>query len=106
LPVSDASRVQFLAFDGCPLAVSAREVLKRALIECGLDADHYEEIDIMDAETSDEVRAWGSPTILVNGADVSGVNIGNGASCRIYDTPDRVPEQSQIVEKIKRALKL
>ncbi len=104
--MSNMTGIQFLAFDGCPLAVSARDVLKRALIECGLDADHYEEIDIMDAETSDEFRAWGSPTILINGVDVSGVSIGNGASCRIYDTPDRVPEQSQIVEKIRRALKL
>ncbi len=100
-----ATRIEFLAFDGCPLACEAREALIGALVECGLDADSYEEIDIMDAETSDNVRSWGSPTILVDGADITGNSRGNGASCRIYDTPSRVPEHSQIVEKIKSAMK-
>ena len=95
-------RVQFLAFEGCPLAKAARDALDEAVAQAGLEGG-YEEIDILDPETSDELRGWGSPTILVNGDDVAENTKGEGAGCRIYATDSRVPEPAVIVERIRDA---
>ena len=94
-------RVQFLAFDGCPLAEAARKELDAAVSEAGLAG--YEEIDILDPETPENLRGWGSPTILVNGADVTGNTKGEGVGCRIYATESRVPETALILERISQA---
>ena len=93
-------RVQFLAFDGCPLAEAARKELDAAVSEAGLAG--YEVIDILDPETPEDLRGWGSPTILVNGADVTGNTKGEGVGCRIYSTESRVPETALIVERIRK----
>ncbi len=94
------TRVQFLIFDGCPLAGRARQALQQALGECGID--DYEEIDILNPSVPDELRAWGSPSILINGSDVSGRPKGDGVGCRIYSGPDRVPSPAGIVACIKK----
>ena len=94
-------RVQFLAFDGCPLADAARANLEKALADCGMSG--YEEIDILDPATPADLPGWGSPTILVNGVDVSGQPKGDSVSCRIYPGPDRVPDPASIVTSIKSA---
>ena len=93
--------VQFLAFDGCPLADAARANLEKALADCGMSG--YEEINILDPGTPDDLPAWGSPTILVNGVDVAGQPKGNSVSCRVYPGPDRVPDPASIVTSIKNA---
>ena len=93
--------VQFLAFEGCPLADAARGNLEKALADCGMIG--YEEIDILAPGTPDDLPGWGSPTILVNGADVTGQPKGESVSCRIYSGPDRVPETASIVASIKNA---
>jgi len=94
-------RVQFLAFAGCPLAEAAREALDKAIVELALS--EYEEVDILDPATAEELRGWGSPTILVNGIDVTGTAKGDGAGCRIYSTASRVPETALIVRRIIEA---
>ncbi len=94
-------RVQYLAFDGCPLAEGARLALETALAACGVS--DYDEIDILDPDTPEELRGWGSPSILVNGADVTGNAKGEGAGCRIYATESRVPETALIIERIRQA---
>jgi hypothetical protein len=94
-------RVQFLAFDGCPLAEAARKALDEAVAASGLAG--YEEIDILDPNTPEDIRGWGSPTILVNGDDVTGNAKGEGVGCRIYATESRVPEADLIVERIREA---
>ena len=91
--------IQFLVFDGCPLADPARENLKEALATCGIEA--FEEIDILDSTSSEELRGWGSPTILVNGKDITGHPKGVGASCRVYDMPNGVPDVQSIVNCLK-----
>ena len=93
--------VQFLAFDGCPLADAARANLEQALVECEIGG--YEEIDILESGTPDDLPGWGSPTILVNGADVTGQPKGDSVSCRVYSGIDRVPETESIVASIKSA---
>lgn len=92
--------IQFLAFDGCPLADAARSVLENALRQCGLEIDHYEAINILDPSTPTELASWGSPSILVNGRDVTGQVPGDGVGCRLYFTPDQVPTLDTIATAI------
>lgn len=94
--------IQLLTFDGCPLAASARAELEAALAHCG--SLTYEEIDILDAGTAEPLRAWGSPTILIDGADVTGQARGDNVGCRIYPGDKGVPEKSVILAAIERRL--
>lgn len=87
--------VQFLSFSDCPLAAPAKKNLEAALADCGIS--DYEKIDILDPNVSEEMRGWGSPTILVNGRDVSGVEKGHSISCRIYANPEGVPDVKSII---------
>lgn len=93
--------IQFLAFSGCPLADPARENLKSALSRCGISS--FDEIDILDPNSADDLQGWGSPTILVNGVDVTGQPKGNSVSCRVYDTPGGVPDVQSIVDCVERS---
>jgi len=93
-------RIQFLAFNGCPLAEPARKALDEAMGSLNLSG--YEVIDILDPETPEELKKWGSPTILVNGQDVTGGEQGDSIGCRVYSGPDRVPEASAIADFISR----
>jgi len=97
-----APQVQLLTFDGCPLAEPARAKLEQALAECGLS--DYEEVDILDPAVSDELRGWASPTILIDGADVTGQSQGDGIGCRVYASDDKVPDEAVIVAKLKEAV--
>lgn len=95
--------IQFLSFDGCPLAAAAQAALEQALQACGRSAGHYELIDVLDPATPESLARWGSPTILVNGEDVSGQAKGDGVSCRIYDTSDQVPTAETIIAAIRKS---
>ena len=92
--------IQLLVFAGCPLADAARSALEQALAECGLE--NYEEVDLLAPETSEALRGWGSPTILVGGKDVTGCLKGNDIGCRVYAGPTKVPEPALITECIRR----
>lgn len=98
-------RIQFLSFDGCPLSGAARASLERALRRCGMSAGDYEPVDVLDPATPANLAKWGSPTILVNGEDVSGQASGDGVGCRIYDTPDRVPAPETITAAIRKSVR-
>ena len=93
--------VQFLAFSGCPLADPARENLKKALADCSIS--DFEEVDILDPASPEELRGWGSPTILVNGLDVTGLPKGYSVSCRVYPFPGGIPDVQSIVAGLKVA---
>jgi mercuric ion transport protein len=95
-------RIQLLTFEGCPLADAARDRLEAALADCGLKG--YEEIDILGPTTPDDLRGWGSPTILVDGADITGQPKGSSVSCRVYAGPEGVPGKSEIVARLKRLI--
>jgi len=75
--------IQLLSFPGCPYADAARDALRRALIAYGLPQD-FDEVDVTAPNTPERLRAWGSPTILVNGRDVAGAS-STGPGCRVYD---------------------
>ena len=76
-------RVELLFFPGCPHIDAARTQLSRALGLAGLPA-RWIEHDVTLASTPAALRGYGSPTILIDGADVMGAPPGDGAACRFY----------------------
>lgn len=74
-------KVQLLYFPGCPNLDAARDLLAALSVR-------FTEVDVTASDTPVELRQWGSPTILVDGADVAGEVVGTGAACRLYHHPD------------------
>jgi len=98
--MTNATNVQFLYFSGCPLADPARHNLTEAMAQAG--NNKFEEIDILDPSSPEHLRAWGSPTILIDGVDVTGQPKGNSVSCRIYPFPGGVPDVQSILAGLQR----
>lgn len=94
-------RIQFLWFDGCPLVDATRAALERALRMADLAPGAYESVDLLDPATPASLAGWGSPTILVDGRDVTGQPQGDGVGCRLYDTSERVPSAEIIAAAIR-----
>ena len=74
--------------------------MEAALVDCG--SIDYDEVDILDPMTADELRGWGSPTILVDGADITGHPKGNDVSCRVYPGEKKVPDRAEILAAVER----
>ena len=89
--------IQFLSFDDCPLAKNTLRYLNDAIEQAGLVGQcSVEHIDIMSPETPETLRRWGSPTILMNGRELTGQAPGDAAGCRIYSGPGGLPTRMQI----------
>ncbi len=76
-------KVQLLYFEGCPNIDRARSALRDAMVAEGVIAT-VEEVDLRAADAPADLRGWGSPTILIDGADVQGATRSAGSSCRLY----------------------
>lgn len=77
-------KIQLLTFPDCPNAEPARRALREAMRAERIDT-RVEEIDITSTVAPAELRAWGSPTILIDGADVAGAQPTAGEiGCRLY----------------------
>lgn len=76
-------KVELLHFLGCPHVPAAREQLRRAFAALGLPAA-WDEVDVTADDAPAHVRGYGSPTILVDGEDVTGAPPGDATSCRVY----------------------
>jgi mercuric ion transport protein len=77
-------KIQLLHFEGCPNVDAARTALREALAAEKLDAP-VEEIDVQAPGAPEWAHGWGSPTILIEGKDVAGMERSEGASCcRLY----------------------
>lgn len=82
-----APSIELIYFDGCPNAVAARENLRRAIAALGIESD-WQEWEQSDPAAPDYVKQHGSPTILVDGRDVTGAVVGvGGAACRADGAP-------------------
>jgi hypothetical protein len=99
-------KVQLLYFRGCPHVEEARHVLRRALAASALVDVRVEELDVDAPTTPTELREWGSPTILVNGADVAGEEAPSGRSCRLYSGGELpgVPPRRLIEKRLRDAI--
>jgi hypothetical protein len=83
LLTSTMPTVELIYDSDCPNVPRARENLLRAFSQTGL-APRWQEWARADADSPAHVRAYGSPTILVDGRDVAGVTAADAACCRIY----------------------
>jgi hypothetical protein len=84
-----------LVFDNeCPNVDDARALLRTALAVAGLSVT-WREWAHGAAETPAQLRDLGSPTILVDGVDVSGAGpvdsaVGRANCCRVYQNDGRL----------------
>ena len=98
-------RVELLYFPGCPNIDPARVQLQRALIEVGLPAQ-WTEHDVNADDAPPHTRGYGSPTILIDGHDVSGGSPAEGTTCRLYpDSEVRgVPPLAAVLTALRMTL--
>lgn len=75
--------IELIYDSDCPNVPQARTNLLRAFSQAGM-VSHWREWDRADAGAPAHVRAYGSPTILVDGRDVAGATAADAACCRIY----------------------
>lgn len=99
-----------LVYDGsCPNVAAARAQLLRAFVQVGL-TPKWSEFLIGDPATPRHARGYGSPSVLVDGLDVSRAAPGAEASCRLYGMADgelsRVPAVSEIAAALARAISI
>ena len=92
--------VEFVYEKSCPNIAAARKQLIAAIGAAGV-APVWSEWEVSDSGAPDHVRFYGSPTILVDGEDVSGLSLEEASSCcRIYTLEGDargVPPLDQIV---------
>lgn len=99
-------KIEILYFKGCPNHESAERAVRDVLEELNVDAD-ITYVDVPDAATAERVRFPGSPTIRVDGEDVS-PGQANGLyslRCRVYRTSSGmagVPDKETIRAAIRR----
>jgi len=94
-----------LIFDAdCPSASRARQQLRLALASAGL-ASHWDEWDRSDPASPAYARRFGSPTILVDGNDVSRTSPSDQAEhCRLYRDENGASQGVPAVAMILSAL--
>jgi hypothetical protein len=80
-------KVDLLYFPSCPNIPAAREQLTRAFAALDLPAK-WTEVDVSAEDAAEQVRGYGSPTILVDGKDVMGEPPSDGSTCRVYVASD------------------
>ncbi|MEX2528081.1 MAG: thioredoxin family protein [Gemmatimonadota bacterium] len=84
--------IDLIYFDGCPNAEEARANLRAALA-----GQSWREWNLSATDTPEEFRRYGSPTVLVDGRDVTGETGTTGAmACRA----DGAPSQEVIREAV------
>jgi mercuric ion transport protein len=94
-------KIQLLHFEGCPNVDAARAALRNALDAEKLEIA-IEEIDVGHADAPAWARGWGSPTILIDGNDVTGQKRTTASSsCRLY--AGGAPSVETIRERIAAA---
>ena len=79
--------IELIYFEGCPNVERARANIGEALVALDLTAE-WQEWEQGDPGVPEYVKQHGSPTVLVNGRDVTGVEAGlGGAACRADGAP-------------------
>ena len=96
-------QIQLLYFQGCPHVEAARQALAEAL-RAFEDPPPVTEVDVTDPGAPAEPRFWGSPTILIDGADVT-AGEASGSCCRLYPDSDRkgAPPLAAIQAALRRS---
>ena len=94
--------VELLYFPDCPNVPAAREQLRRAFVALGM-APEWTEVDVTSESALPHTRGYGSPSILVDGRDVTGASPSGGSCCRVYAGSDvrGVPPIEAIVSALR-----
>jgi hypothetical protein len=92
--------LQFLSFEGCPDAEAVRAHLVEALERLGLPG-RVQTVDLRKLPRDDPRLCWGSPTVLVDGADLMGEPMPSrrGLCCRVY-RDGKPPGVDEIVDRL------
>ena len=97
-------KVEFIYDPDCPNVAQSRAHLLRAFAETGI-SPRWVEWSRDSAEAPAYARAFGSPTLLVNGHDVAEQTSAHGnACCRLYAEPSGTLRGAPSVERIVAAL--
>lgn len=96
--------VELLFFPGCPHVEAARAQLRRAMERAGLEPV-WTEHDVSSPAAPPHTRGFGSPTVLVDGADVTGTAPSSSTACRLYLGSEvaGAPPLEAIVAALRRA---
>jgi len=97
--------VEIVYFDDCPNLAVAREHLMQAFAKSGR-MPQWREWNRDDPESPAYARGYGSPTILVDGKDVTGVppSEDGTAACRVYLSESGIAEGAPAIDDIVTAL--
>jgi hypothetical protein len=99
------TNVELIYFTGCPNIALARERLLRAFAAAGM-TPQWQEWERNDPASPAHARAYGSPTILVNGKDVTGMEPSDDeGACRVYAQPTGGFDGAPAMETIAAALR-
>ena len=89
-------RIELVYFEGCPNASKARAHIRDAVEASGRTLE-WSEWDLMAESTPEAFRRYGSPTVLIDGQDVTGEGAGAAAmACRA----DGAPSVALIAERL------
>jgi hypothetical protein len=100
--------VELIYFSDCPNVALARERLRQAFALVGM-APRWQEWERDDPASPAHARAYGSPTVLVNGRDVEGMEPSgdDAGACRIYAhagaPSDGAPDADAIAATLREA---
>lgn len=103
----NAIQIELVYEKTCPNIKVARLQMLRAFAEVGI-TPRWQEWEVSSPEAPSHVHGYGSPTILINGRDVTGDSAdGDDYCCRVYshgEHPNKcVPAMADIVHALKPA---
>lgn len=96
--------VELLYDDDCPNVELARSNIREAFALAEL-VPNWLERRIGDTSAA-HARGYGSPTVLIDGLDAAGMEVGTEACCRLYETAGRMtkaPSAALIAEALLRS---
>ncbi len=99
------NRVEIVWADECPHVDEARRAVRAALQNLELPT-RWGEWNTSEPFAPRAMATYGSPTVLVDGVDVSGAEPAGAPSCRVYERPDGstagAPSSQAIVEALRQ----
>jgi hypothetical protein len=96
-------KVELFYDDECPNVELARSNLRQAFALAGL-VPSWSEHRIGSPDAPTDVRGYGSPTVLIDSADVAGAAADTASCCRVYEVGGRMTKAPG-VELIAEALR-
>jgi len=98
--------VELIYFRECPNISLARERLLQAFAAAGV-TPQWQEWERHDPAIPGHARAYGSPTILINGRDVTGMEPSSDhtVSCRVYSSASSATDGAPNIDTIAAALR-